>query len=66
MGFFVGVLKLKVAKPQKVFQFVSNLQKKGAKLSLNRWIVLWGVIWYRFFGDLSQSEKLCEIKPPLV
>ena len=39
MGFFVGVLKLKVAKPQKVFQFVSNLQKKGAKLSLNRWIV---------------------------
>ena len=33
-----------------------------------RWIVLrgWGVIWHPFFGDLSQSEELSEIKPPLV
>ena len=23
------------------------------------------VIWHLFFGDLSQSEKLSEIKPPL-
>ena len=30
---------------------------KGKELS--------GVIWYVLFGDLSQSEKLSEIKPPL-
>jgi hypothetical protein len=30
---------------------------KGKELS--------GVIWYVLFGDLSQSEKLSEINPPL-
>ena len=29
------------------------------------WIVLRIVIWLPFFGDLSQSETLSEIKPPL-
>ena len=24
------------------------------------------VIWHLFFGDLSQSEKLSEIKPPVL
>ena len=32
---------------------------------LFRWIVLRTVIWHLFFGDLSQIEKLSEIKPPL-
>ena len=27
--------------------------------------VISGVIWHLSFGHLSQSEKLCEIKPPL-
>ena len=31
-----------------------------------RWIVLRRVIWHLFFGDLSLSKKLSEIKPPLV
>jgi hypothetical protein len=32
---------------------------------LFRWIVFWRVIWHLFVGDLSQSEKLSEIEPPL-
>ena len=27
--------------------------------------ILRRVIWYPFFGDFSQSEKVSEIKPPL-
>ena len=43
----------------------SNLQKKGAK-SLFRFIVqAKGSDLAFIFGDLSQSEKLSEIKPPL-
>ena len=30
-----------------------------------RWIMVRGVICHHFLGDLSQSEKLSEIKPPL-
>ena len=60
---------LKMAYSQKVFQFGSNLKKKVPNRSpehlLFRWIVFWGVIWHLFVGDLSQSEKLSDIKPPL-
>ena len=31
-----------------------------------RWIVFRRVIWLLFFIDSSRSEKLSEIKPPLV
>ena len=56
-----------MAYSQKVFQFGSNLKKKDPNHSpehlLFRWIVFWGVIWH--IGDLSQTEKLYDIKPPL-
>ena len=47
---------------------LKSVEKFLSKWSKNyfRWIVLRGVIWHLFFVDLSQSEKLSEIKPPLV
>ena len=52
-----------------VLYFGPNLQKKVPNLFPEHYPhkekMVRVVIWQLFFGDLSQSEKLSEIKPPL-
>ena len=57
---------------RKFFTLLKSPQKKCQKLSraLFKYLLsekmLWIVIWPLFLGDLSQSVKVSEIKPPLV
>ena len=56
---------------RKVFHFGSSLPKHVPKTipSIFSWIKVdraQDSFWAHFFGDLSQREKLSEIKPPLV
>ena len=49
-----------------MFHFGSNLHKWVPNYYPKHLLFRWIVIWHLCFGDLSQSEKNSEIKPPLV
>ena len=49
-----------------MFHFASNLHKRVPNYYPKHLFFRWIVIWHICFGDLRQSEKLSEIKPPVV